>query len=206
MKSNQKKGFVNMILIGVLFLVLIVGFVFFRTYRSMEESANSRASNSTTSVPKDETANCKNSKYEYEVTYPNGWKVWKLGSQDQIATCDEDLPMATFSPTDYSSIKNIADTKKIVSITISVAGQKDLSNIFHLNNITSLDDFLSGMKKLDSKIVVNNTTTLDGESAVWIENNLQLWTYHNGSIYTIWGINVDQTILNNFISSFKFTK
>ncbi|MBU4338962.1 hypothetical protein KKB43_04785 [Patescibacteria group bacterium] len=146
---------------------------------------------------KDETADwqtCKNKKYSYEIKYPLDWKVWQPGAPEaRLANCNENLSLVAFSPNIYA----YPDQQQI---NIDVYDQDRLEGTVW-EGITSLDDYL----KITS-VKIKKETVIDGERLVWRETaDNQLIAFHNGSIYYFSVYNIDNSLLDQILSTFKFT-
>jgi len=137
---------------------------------------------------------CKNEKYGYEVKYPLDWKVWLPGAPEaRLADCDENLSLIAFSP----NIHAYSDQQQI---NIDVY-DPDRSKRTELDGVTSLDDYLNR-----KSVKIKKETTIDGERLIWADTaDSQLITFYGRSIYNFSFYNIDNSTLDKFLNTFKFT-
>lgn len=211
MKNNQyirqaqyKKGFANIILVGVIVVLIAIG-VYFAFRKNLEPVAQQpiptiAQTNTSTPTSKNETANwkiCTNIKYGYEVKYPSTWKVWKTGAPEaRLASCDENLASYSFAEDLFGMpLKN--------QINLMVFTRDNQVKEFW-QGINSLDDYIKRM----SAWKVQKETIISGERLIWLEYNqeLQLVSYHNSAIYEFNISSMNSTTLDKFLASFKFTE
>jgi len=138
---------------------------------------------------------CTNTKYGYQAKYPATWKVWEPGSGTFMpASCDSNLSLISFSV--GSSLTN-------PNINIEARDQNALvGTVFQGSK--SVDDYLSRNPLIVGGNPVVKNSTINGEKLVWLDHNY-MYTFHNGTAYIFSVYGVDQTTLNQFVSTFKFT-
>ncbi len=142
---------------------------------------------------------CINTKYGYEIKYPADWKVWKPGAPEaRLASCDENLHIIAFSP-DFFGVP----IEKIQRFDIYVSDQEDLKETIY-KDIKSLDEFFSRNPNLLSIPIVKEVN-VDREKALQRKDS-KLFLFHNHSIFEFSFNNINESELNKFLSTFKFTK
>ncbi len=136
---------------------------------------------------------CENDKYGYEIKYPLDWKVWLPGAPEaRLANCGENLSLIAFSP-------NIYIYPDQQQINIDVYDKNRLKGTIW-EGINSLDDYL---KKTPVKI--KKETIIDGKRLIWRDTtDNQLIAFYNGSLYYFSFYNIDDSILDKFLKTFKF--
>jgi len=146
--------------------------------------------------------NCVNTKYGYELNYPDGWNVLaKSGGGSKIATCDEGLASLFF-------VKDIPSDLPLKNQINLIVNTRDNQAEKFWQGINSLDDYVN--RRLSYSWKKQKETIVDGERLVWLEYNqgsqLVLVAYHNSAIYEFSIYSVEKVVLDNFLESFKFTK
>jgi hypothetical protein len=150
---------------------------------------------------KDKAANweiCKNEKYGYEAKYPAEWKIWKRGGGEaRIATCDEESASFVFSSNIYTDD---------FYINIDVSNQKRLDGTIYKDS-HSLDDYFNKNPLILKYRPTIRDILVDGEKAVLLKDN-SLLLFNNDSLFElrIHGAEIDDVIVDKFITNFKFIK
>jgi len=162
----------------------------------------------TTSTPTSETkdtSDCINTTYGYELTVPQGWKVWTRGEGEaRPAKCSEGLASYYFA-------QDLFNNGFHNQINLQVMTAQNQSKSFW-HGFNSLDTYISS-KGLSNQ--VQSYGTIDGEKLAWFKpgNNsttdgqyIDAYTFHNNELFIFTFYDVNSNIKNNFVSSFKFTK
>lgn len=193
--KNLQKGFVVPLVIAVIAVLAIGGGIYI-----YKNKINTSVSTQETlqASQEERTVNCVNTKYGYELQYPNDWKVWASErAEERPATCAENFSSYIFA-------KDWVKTPTVNQIGLRVYAKGEARVGEFWDGVNSLDTYVS---KLPA--VVKSQTTLDSERAVLVtydHGGEGLIVYRNESFY-VFNINsVDSTVLNKFLSSFKFTK
>jgi hypothetical protein len=130
---------------------------------------------------------CRNTKFGYEVQYPQNWKVWRPGAPEaRPATCDENLPILAFSPDMY----DYGSSHKQFTIDTLVQA-------------ASLQDFFNKNPEILRHSRILKETTLDKEKLIWLERGWLL-SFHDGHIFSFRIENVSDSTLNKFLQTFRF--
>jgi len=103
---------------------------------------------------------CVNSKYAYEVKYPQTWKTWKPGQGEATeASCESGSGIITFSPNIFSSLPEV--------ISIDVSNPERLSGTIY-KGINSLDEYFNRNPEILKSYPKIKETLLSGEKLVWL--------------------------------------
>lgn len=182
----------------ILLAAVVIALLGIGGYYLAVKDNNSDLSGDLNMPPQDETANwktCVNAKYKYEAKYPSDWKVWTSGVGDaRLATCEESLDVIIFSPNIYAN--------QASQINIDVSDKARMDGTIYAG-ATSIDDYFARNPSILQARPKIKETTINGEKLVWLKDNTML-VFHKGSLFEFRAQNVNEEILLNFFSSFKF--
>lgn len=190
---KYQKGFVSMVLIGVVIVLVAIGGYFVLSKKS-NQSNNSKTSTATSTSANWKTYN--NSKYGFEFQYPENWVISNCGTEKS-----ESL-VIYFNADKYCDVNSDHD----ISATADIFINKD-----------NLDNRL---KNLTVGSGIFSTSTGDSVQDITIGNNIGAkrlnGKYLNGIIFGyknyVYDINLqgisekDSQIFNKVLSTFKFTQ
>lgn len=205
---NQQNGFVLPIVIAIIVVACLAGAYFYtksnanlsqKTEIKTEDTAKiektqafetkieeKKTQPSIASKSKDNA--CINANQGYEVTIPDGWKVWTTGpGEARPATCADGNAVTIFSPNLY-----VSDVTNISQINISVN-----------DGILPLDEYVKAIKS-----TVKKEKTIGGNRFVWthIDSNNTVLVEHDEKIYEIYASPNAASGLDEFLSTLKFLK
>lgn len=189
----SKHKFLGYLFLAVVFAAIVVGIYIWKYGNNLEKFPQIVQRDQ--QDPTADWKTCSNYQFAYEFMYPSDWKFWTAAAPESVLTSDQ-----TCSTESVYLSKNLAWKEPSLKVSVGTdAGNKTLEQYFS----AELSFASPPYKPIKA-------TELDGERLVWYSydsgSEFALYVVHSGKIYQIIADDMSIELLNQILSTFKFTK